>query len=64
MTARDDEGFTPLQAAANAGCFDTIITLLKYCNLDTSTGASDVPPRFLKWAAVNNKADTLQVNIP
>ncbi|XP_072178739.1 uncharacterized protein [Diadema setosum] len=65
MSLADDEGLTPLQTAANSKSFDTIIALLDYQrNLDTSTNAKDnqdAAAELLKWAAEENKADTLQL---
>ncbi|XP_072182002.1 uncharacterized protein [Diadema setosum] len=63
MSLRDDEDLTPLQTAANSNSFDTIIALLQ-CNLDTSTNAKDnqdTAAELLKWAAEENKADTLNL---
>ncbi|XP_030850028.1 ankyrin repeat, PH and SEC7 domain containing protein secG-like [Strongylocentrotus purpuratus] len=65
IRAKNDEELTPLQVATNSGSFETIIGLLdRHRNLNTSLTTSDnqdTASELLKWAATENKANTLQL---
>ncbi|XP_071493985.1 uncharacterized protein [Diadema antillarum] len=61
----DHQGLTPLQTAATSKSFDTLVSLLEYLrNADMSRNARDsleTAARLIRWAAEENKADTLQL---
>ncbi|XP_071500366.1 uncharacterized protein [Diadema antillarum] len=65
ISLTDCEGLTPLQTAAICKKFDTLVALLDYQRkLDTSIKDKDnqnSAAEVLKWAAEENKADTLEV---
>ncbi|XP_072178740.1 transient receptor potential cation channel subfamily A member 1-like [Diadema setosum] len=65
ISLADYEGLTPLQTAANSKSFDTLIALLDYQRkLDASIMDRDnqnSAAQILRWAAKENKADTLEV---
>ncbi|XP_072178435.1 uncharacterized protein [Diadema setosum] len=59
------QGLTPLQTAAISKSFDTLVALLEILrNVDTSRNARDsleTAAQLIRWAAEENKADTLQL---
>ncbi|XP_071487223.1 transient receptor potential cation channel subfamily A member 1 homolog [Diadema antillarum] len=65
ITLTDYEGLTPLQTAANSKSFKTLIALLDYQRkLDASIKDRDnqnSAAQILRWAAKENKADTVEV---
>ncbi|XP_063963704.1 transient receptor potential cation channel subfamily A member 1 homolog [Lytechinus pictus] len=64
LNSKDDEDLKPLQVAANHSSFDTIIGVLdRNRNLNTTAASDDqdAASELLKWAAAENKANTLQL---
>eukprot|EP00057_Strongylocentrotus_purpuratus_P022835 XP_011677309.1 PREDICTED: transient receptor potential cation channel subfamily A member 1 homolog isoform X2 [Strongylocentrotus purpuratus] len=66
IRAKNNEKLTPLQVATNSGSFDTIIGLLgriRRSEFSVTTGDTirDAASDLLKWAATENKANTLQL---